>query len=158
MEIKCDIAGVIIKRSKRYEDKRGWLAELFREDELPEGFRPAMGYISMTRPGQVRGPHEHRYQTDHFTFLGGAFFLVYMWDNRPDSPGFGRHCRIDIGVDELITLIIPPGVVHAYKNIGSTEGLIFNTPDRLYAGRNKAEKPDEIRYEDCDDTNFIIDD
>ena len=33
-----EIEGVIIRPLKRFEDKRGWLSELFRADELPVEF------------------------------------------------------------------------------------------------------------------------
>ena len=36
------VEGVLFKSVQRHEDSRGWLIELFRDDELPEDFRPAM--------------------------------------------------------------------------------------------------------------------
>ena len=50
---------------------------------------PAMAYISMTRPGVARGPHEHREQADYFAFIGPSNFKVYLWDARDDSPTRG---------------------------------------------------------------------
>ena len=50
------IPGVVIRPIKRFTDDRGWLMELFRDDELPDGFEPTMGYLSMTKPGVARGP------------------------------------------------------------------------------------------------------
>ena len=55
---------VEIKKLSVFEDQRGWLAEILRDDE--SGFRPVMSYLSMTKPGLVRGPHEHVEQTDYF--------------------------------------------------------------------------------------------
>ena len=48
------LPGVIAKPLKRFIDARGWLTELFRDDELPEGFSPTMGYLSLTHPGVAR--------------------------------------------------------------------------------------------------------
>ena len=53
--------------------------------------------------------------------------------------------------------MIPPGVVHAYKNIGATPGLVFNCPDRLYAGEGSKEPVDEIRHEESDGSPFALD-
>src|SRR5438552_2684242 len=53
------IPGVVVRHLKRNDDARGWLAEVYREDELPQDFTPAMGYISVTHPGVARGPHAH---------------------------------------------------------------------------------------------------
>ena len=44
---------------------------------------------------------------------------------------------------------IPPGVVHAYRNVGTIPGLVFNSPNRLYAGYGKREPVDEIRRRGC---------
>jgi dTDP-4-dehydrorhamnose 3,5-epimerase len=150
------IDGVIIRHLKKYLDNRGWLVELFRRDELSKTFYPAMSYISMTEPGVARGPHEHREQTDFFCFMGPSTFRLYLWDNRSMSPSFGMKCQFDFGADQMAAVIIPPGVVHAYKNIGSVDGLVFNAPDRLYAGEGKKETVDEIRYEDDSSTVFKI--
>ncbi len=156
-EIQTGIEGLIINKLHKYTDHRGWLAELFRENEFPEGFHPAMGYVSMTEPGEARGPHEHRYQTDYFCILGPSVFRIYFWDNRPLSPTFKSEFRIEAGKSEIISILVPPGVVHGYKNIGERVGYIFNAPDKLYCGSGKKEQPDEIRFEDDPDSYFRMD-
>ena len=70
--MKCDIDGVDIRELSRHEDNRGWLQELFRQDELDPGVYPVMSYVSLTRAGQSRGPHEHRQQT----FIYGTIGLI----------------------------------------------------------------------------------
>src|SRR4051812_28400874 len=81
MSEQSDISGVLIRPLKRYQDARGWLTELFRDDELPDEFRPVMSYLSVTHAGVARGPHEHVDQTDGFAFIDGSYRL-YLWDNR----------------------------------------------------------------------------
>ncbi len=150
------IAGVEIRSLERYCDERGWLCELFRRDELPEELLPAMAYVSMTLPQVVRGPHEHRGQTDYFGFVGPGTFEVYLWDNRPDSPTYGVHVKFSAGQENPCVVVIPPGVVHAYKNVSSAPGLVFNAPNRLYRGEGKKEQVDEIRWEDDPDSPFKV--
>jgi len=48
-------------------------------------------------------------------------------------------------------------VVHAYKNVGSVEGLVFNAPDRLYAGEGRSGPVDEIRHENDPASPFTVD-
>ncbi len=139
-----EIEGVIIKDLRLFSDHRGWLTELYRDDELPQGFKPVMSYISLTYPGVTRGPHEHKEQTDYFCFFGD--FTLYLWDRRQDSPTYGNRQVLKNVRHKIV--IVPPGVVHAYCNTGSTDGLVINLPDRLYAGWGKKEPVDEIRYED----------
>ena len=73
------IKDVIIKKLEKYTDERGWLAEIYRSDEF--NFKPAMSYISITRNGIIRGPHEHKFQSDCFVFLGPGNFELHLWDN-----------------------------------------------------------------------------
>ena len=155
MGMEMPLPGVVVVPLKRFSDSRGWLSELFREDELPEGFRPAMSYLSVTHPGVARGPHEHVHQTDGFAFLDGAYRL-YLWENRPGQPE--KAVTIDVGAENPVLVIVPPGVVHAYRNIGERDAFVLNFPDKLYAGWGKKEPVDEIRHEDDADAKFRMDD
>ncbi len=139
--------GVVFKPLKKFADSRGWLTELYRDDELPEGFDPTMGYLSVTHPGVARGPHEHRDQTDGFCFISGLFRLT-LWENR---SGLEKRKEVyEVGEDNPVFVTVPPGVVHAYENIGTSDAYVLNFPDRLYAGKGKQEPVDEIRHEDID--------
>lgn len=148
------IAGVIVIPLKKYEDSRGWLTELFREDELPSGFRPAMAYVSFTRPGIARGPHEHVDQSDGFAFLDGSYRL-YLWENRKGQPA--QTVRLEVGRCNPVAVFVPPGVAHAYKNIGECDAFVINFPDRLYAGWGRKDPVDEIRHESDPASPFQID-
>lgn len=143
--------GFEIKELVQHKDERGWLAEIIRDDESE--IKPLMSYLSMTRPGVARGPHEHKEQTDYFCFIGK--FRIYLWDNRKDSDTF-RQRKIVETSDVPTVAVVPPGIVHAYKNIDSREGLVINLPDRLYMGRGKKEEVDEIRYEDDGNSSYRI--
>jgi dTDP-4-dehydrorhamnose 3,5-epimerase len=56
-----------------------------------------------------------------------------------------------------MALIIPPGVVHAYKNVSSEPGLVFNCPNRLFKGPGRNDRVDEIRHEDDPASPFRLD-
>jgi dTDP-4-dehydrorhamnose 3,5-epimerase len=158
MEFKFGpIDGVIWKPLKKYHDPRGWLCELFRHDEVPEEYRPVMGYISATEPGVARGPHEHVDQADYFCFLGPSNFKVYLWDNRPKSKTYRTKYSDVVGADKPMLLIIPAGVAHAYKNVGKESGIVFNCPNRLYKGPGRKEPVDEIRHEEDKESPFQLD-
>jgi len=121
--------------------------ELFRSDEVDSAVFPAMGYLSVTHPGVARGPHEHREQTDTFCFLSGRYELT-IWENR---TGRARVKEVfDLGEAEPALVVIPPGVVHAYRNVGDSEAYVLNFPNRLYAGEGRKEPVDEIRHEETD--------
>jgi len=151
------IDGVIVRELTRYLDHRGWLCELFRRDELDEEVVPQMAYCSLTYPGIARGPHAHCFQTDIFCFVGPGNFDIRLWDNREESSTYGTMQRIFAGADKPLCVIIPPGVVHGYKVVGTEPGMVFNCPNRLYAGEGRKKEVDEIRYEDEKDSPFSFD-
>ena len=153
-----DIHDVVVYELKKYADDRGWLAELFRHDELDAEFYPAMSYISFTKPGVARGPHEHVDQADLFCFIGPSDFKMRMWDNREDSPTFGYRMTLIVGASDPKAIVVPKGVVHGYKNVGETDGMVINCPNRLYMGEGKREPIDEIRHEDDPETIFRMED
>ena len=155
--MKCDIKGVIIRELKQYNDERGWLTELFRHDDLDAEFHPVMSYVSMTKPGVARGPHEHVHQSDLFCFIGPSTFRLYLWDNRSDSPTHRVKTTLDLGESNPALVVVPPGVVHAYRNIGDGEGIVYNAPNRLYAGEGRQEEVDEIRHEDDPGSLYALD-
>jgi len=151
------IDGVVIQPLRFHADNRGWLAEFFRQDELPADQHPVMAYISQTLPGMARGPHEHCEQTDCFAFLGPGEFTLYLWDIRVGSPTWGRHMKVAVGESSKQMVIVPPGVVHGYKNTGAVPGWIFNAPNRLYAGPGRSQPVDEIRHEHRADSPYRMD-
>lgn len=153
-----EIRDVIIYDLKKYHDERGWLAELFRLDNLAEEFYPVMSYISLTKPGVQRGPHEHVDQADLFCFLGPSTFDLRLWDNREDSATYNNMVSLFVGEDNPKAVVVPKGVVHGYKNVGTTDGMVINCPNRLYMGEGKREPIDEIRHEDDPNTIYLMDD
>jgi dTDP-4-dehydrorhamnose 3,5-epimerase len=155
--VEGQICGVDFKALQAHTDHRGWLAEIYREDELPGEIHPVMSYLSETLPGAARGPHEHAHQTDYFVFAGPGVFVLYLWDARAHSPTWANRMKVVVGQSNPQIVIVPPGVVHAYKNIGSTPGWVLNYPNRLYGGAAHKGAVDEIRHENRPDNPFVLD-
>jgi dTDP-4-dehydrorhamnose 3,5-epimerase len=148
------INGVVINKLSSFSDDRGWLTEIFRTDV--NNFSPEMSYVSFTKYGVSRGPHEHKYQSDFFVFIGPGDFELYLWDNRKDSPTFGEFEKIVVGETNKVNVLVPPGVVHGYKSITPSGSLSINLPDKLFAGKDKKEEVDEIRHEKDPNSKFKI--
>ena len=154
--VRGDIDGVHLIRLTRHDDGRGHLIETLRRDELPLKIDFAMSYVSFTLPGKSRGPHEHREQTDVFAFTGPGRLKLVMWDNRRESPTYGRMSEHTLGEGAPATVIVPPGVVHGYVNVSDEPAMVLNYPDRLFRGEGKKEQVDEIRHEDDVKTPFKL--
>jgi len=154
---KGPIEGVKVTTCRKFVDERGWLAELFRHDELESAFHPAMSYLSVTLPGVLRGPHEHVEQADLFVWVGPGDFKVTLWDNRTASATFGNRMELFMGLNHPGSVLVPKGVVHCYRCISPEAGWVFNAPNQLYAGQGKAAPVDEIRHEEDPDNPFVLD-
>ena len=153
---KGEIEGVVIEILIKFSDKRGFLVETFRIDSLPDDLQPVMSYVSYTKPGIARGPHEHLVQTDIFCFIGPGNFRIKLWDNRKKSKTYGYYMEVIGGEGNPIRVVVPPGVVHGYKNISpEVDGMVLNYPDKLYRGWDSKEEADEIRHEDKEDEFYL---
>ena len=151
------IQDVEVKALRKFVDERGWLTEIFRHDELNEEFYPAMSYVSLSRPGVTRGPHEHVDQADLFVFIGPSNFKLVLWDNRKESPTYRNKMAMVVGEDAPTSVLVPKGVVHGYRNVGGKDGVVINCPNRLFMGENKKEEIDELRHEIDPDSPFLMD-
>ncbi len=155
MEFKRgQIQGLVVRPVRKFVDERGWLAETFRHDEIEKQYQPQMSYVSLSIPNVTRGPHEHFEQSDLFVFLGPGNFKIWCWDNRKSSPTFGYRQVMFGGQDNPLSVLIPPGIVHAYRNISPDYSLVMNFPNRMFMGEGRKSPIDEIRHEDDPDTPF----
>ncbi|HHV75499.1 MAG TPA: dTDP-4-dehydrorhamnose 3,5-epimerase, partial [Thermoanaerobacterium sp.] len=67
----------------------------------------------------------------------------------------GNCMKFFAGEDNPLTVIVPPGVVHGYKNVSKTaRGMVLNYPDKLFMGWGRSEEVDEIRHEEKEDSEF----
>ena len=71
---------------------------------------------------------------------------------------FGSMMTMIVGETKPAAVLIPAGVVHGYKNVGETDGIVINCPNRLYAGAGRKEEVDEIRHENDGESTFRMDD
>jgi len=142
--------GVIFSKLAKREDDRGWLFELFRDDELTTEQQPVMSYASWTKTGVTRGPHEHRDQTDLFCFVGPGDFKLSLWEKSPADADWKPDPKKEeyiVGESNPVAVLVPPGIIHAYTNISDHTGMVFNAPNQLFAGPGKRYPIDEIRHE-----------
>jgi mannose-6-phosphate isomerase-like protein (cupin superfamily) len=110
-------------------DPRGLVVEPLDAELLA---RQRNVHVVLTEPGQVRGNHYHRRGSEE-TFVVGPALFRYREDGavRELTIAPGQACRISI----------PPGVTHAFQNIGTQPLLLigFNTEPHDRA------RPDTVR-------------
>jgi dTDP-4-dehydrorhamnose 3,5-epimerase len=133
------IDGVKIKKLKVIPDERGWLMEMLRcDDEFFHKFGQV--YLTVAYPDVVKGWHYHKKQTDHFVCVKGMLKIV-LYDDREGSSTRGEVNEFFMGEQNPILLVIPKGVLHGMKGVGTEPGYLINVPSEPYDYAN----PDEYR-------------
>jgi glucose-1-phosphate thymidylyltransferase len=92
----------------RFEDDRGWLAEIARTSGLPKPIRQTN--VSFSRKGTIRGLHYHeRGQDDLFVCLQGRARVVAL--DRETGEAF---CE-DIGDGNFAAVYVPGNLAHGFE-------------------------------------------
>ena len=137
------IAGVRVEALRLYPDDRGYFLEVQRLGHgLAAGFPAATSQVSaaLSYPGTVKAFHYHLHQTDCWTPAAGMF-QVALVDLRMGSPTFGRRNTMYLGALRPWQVLIPPGVGHGYKVIGSEDALLVYMTDRFYNPQDEGRIP-----------------
>ena len=66
-------------------------------------------------------------------------------DLRPESPTFGARNTLYVGALRPWQILIPPGVGHGYKVIGTSPAMLVYVTDRFYNPRDEG----RIAYNDA---------
>jgi dTDP-4-dehydrorhamnose 3,5-epimerase len=128
------IAGVKCARIDLWPDDRGYFLEVQRIGRgLASHFPPETTQISaaLNYPGIIKAFHFHRHQTDCWTPAAGLLQVV-LADLRPESATFGARNTIYVGNLRPWQILIPPGVGHGYKVIGTAPSMLIYATDRFY--------------------------
>lgn len=133
------IEGVVIKQLVRHCDDRGFFMEILRDDD---GLLSRFGQASMSisYPGVIKAFHYHESQDDIWFFpVGNA--QVVLHDLRENLPTKGVTNVFYMGETNPLLLVIPKGVAHGYRVLGSSPLIITYFTTESF---NLAD-PDELR-------------
>lgn len=146
------INGVKISPYSLWPDDRGYFLEVLRIGTgLAADFDPSATQVSAAvgYPGTIKAFHYHLEQTD-FWVPSRGMFQVALVDLRKHSPTFGLKNTIYIGELRPWQLLIPPGVGHGYKVIGTQPGMLIYVTNRFYNPKDEGRIPynnDRIQYD-----------
>jgi dTDP-4-dehydrorhamnose 3,5-epimerase len=104
------IPGVRLSKPPPHGDSRGFLVEVFREQDL--GTRFVQANHSRSRSGVLRGLHFHRLQADAWYVVSGTAQVGLADLRDPGSPPVVATVELTGG--DPATLLIPPGVAHGF--------------------------------------------
>jgi dTDP-4-dehydrorhamnose 3,5-epimerase len=137
------IAGVRLDRLLVHPDDRGYFLELQRLGHgLAAEFPAASSQMSaaLSYPGAIKAFHYHLHQTDCWNPIKGLL-QVALVDLRLNSPTFGLRNTMYLGPLRPWQVLIPPGVAHGYKVIGSEEAMLVYMTDRFYNPEDEGRIP-----------------
>jgi dTDP-4-dehydrorhamnose 3,5-epimerase len=137
------IAGVEIDPYPVWPDDRGYFMEVARMGQgLTASFPRETTQVSaaLSYPGTIKAFHFHRRQTDCWIPVEGML-QVALVDLRPQSPTFGARNTLYLGTLRRWQLLIPAGVGHGYKVIGTAPALLVYITDRFYDPKDEGRIP-----------------
>lgn len=142
------IQGVQVEPFSLWPDDRGYFLEIAR---MGEGMAAAMPLAetqisaALSYAGTIKAFHYHQRQTDYWSIASGMF-QVALIDLRADSATFGARNTLYLGSLRPWRLLIPPGVAHGYKVLGSEPGVLVYLTSQKYNGADEG----RIAYNDAD--------
>jgi dTDP-4-dehydrorhamnose 3,5-epimerase len=128
------IEGVRLRPVELWADDRGYFLEVLRTGQglvADYPFESTQVAAAFNYPGAVKAFHYHLHQTDCFTPVMGLL-QVALVDLRRGSKTFGLRNTIYAGALHPLQILIPPGVGHGYKVIGTGPGLLVYATNRFY--------------------------
>ena len=132
------IEGVGIGPLCVFADDRGFFTELARlgsaglaEQMTPGGPARIQVSATLTYPGTIKAIHYHYEQTDLWAPVAGML-QVFLYDMRKNARTFGRVNTIYAGTLRPWEILIPPGVAHGYKVIGTEPAVLIYLTNRFY--------------------------
>jgi dTDP-4-dehydrorhamnose 3,5-epimerase len=133
------IDGVQFRPTRPVPHEDGHVAEVARASWDVLGGPIVQVHTTTTFQGRIRAWGLHQAATDRLFVVSGLVKIV-IFDGRIGSPTYGRVNEFTVSEKNPGLLIIPPDLYHGWKNMGTTEAIIINMPDRMY----NYESPDAL--------------
>ncbi|HLC59848.1 MAG TPA: dTDP-4-dehydrorhamnose 3,5-epimerase family protein [Candidatus Nanoarchaeia archaeon] len=114
-----------IKNLKMYVDNRGWLAEIFRPEDVNNTMN---GQVTITtaHPGIVKANHYHKKMNEWYCVIKGKMHLVLK------DMKSGEKKEIMLSEDDLKIIKISPGLAHGFRNVGDDMLFVLMYIDRPF--------------------------
>jgi len=122
------IDGVWVVPLEVHSDDRGYLIEIARRADDPEGHGIIQRFgqvylVGNFAHGVIRAFHKHEKTWDWFTISHGSAKVVLV-DERENSPSRGERMTLVIGERSPVLVAVPPGVYHGWMSLKDDTQLI----------------------------------
>ena len=108
------------------KDDRGWFFKAITgtEDNIPN--HTGEVYLTMGKPGQIKGGHYHPEAVGWFTVIVGKAVL------RLEDINSKERIEIPMSLEDAKSVYVPNNVAHDFKNVGDTDFIVLAYTDKLY--------------------------
>ena len=108
------------------KDNRGWFLKVITgtEDNIPN--QTGEVYLTMGKPGQIKGGHYHPKAVEWFTVIEGNAVL------RLEDINSKERIEIAMSLEDAKSVYVPNNVAHDFKNVGNTDFIVLAYTDKLY--------------------------
>jgi dTDP-4-dehydrorhamnose 3,5-epimerase len=129
-EADLGLEGVVLTMPPTFTDDRGTVMRMVRRtDRHFQGFGEI--YFSSVLPGVVKAWKKHRSLVAIYACMSGRVRMV-LYDARPDSHSFGEVREVDMGPEDYLVLVVPPGIWNGFMGLGDRESVVANCASEPY--------------------------
>ena len=118
------IDGVIITKLKQIYDERGKVMHMLRNDD-DHFISFGEIYFSCVNPKIIKGWHIHKEMTLNYALVHGKIKFV-LYDDRENSPTYGKIQEIFLGPEKYCLVTVPPMVWNGFAGLGEDMSIIAN--------------------------------
>lgn len=108
------------------KDERGWFLKAITGTEEGLPLHTGEVYLTMGKPGQVKGGHYHPEAVEWFTIIEGSAIL------KLEDVETHERKDIEMSLEKAITVYIPNQVAHVVVNSGENDFILLAYTDKLY--------------------------
>ena len=131
-----NIEGVIVIKTKKFHDERGFFTELYSQrnyvsEVIPE--KSVQFNFSHSKKDVLRGLHFQiqKPQGKIVQVLNGTIFDVGV-DVRKNSPTFGDFFSIEMSHNDCYQIYFPPGIAHGFCVLSDYADVMYHCTEYYY--------------------------
>jgi dTDP-4-dehydrorhamnose 3,5-epimerase len=137
---EINIDGVVARPISNVLTDTGYLTEIWRADWVLDDGPVGQVFQRVLNLGYESGWHAHGGATDRL-FCAVGTIKVALYDGRRDARTHGNSLVLRIGETRPAMVVVPAGVWHAVRNVGTDRAVFINVVDVAY----DYEDPDHYR-------------
>ncbi len=121
---KTKFSNLFVFESKRFNDKRGFLRELYIEKKIGKNLKFAI--VSSSKKNVVRGMHfQTKYAQEKLITVIKGKILDVVVDIRRNSKTFGKHFKVVLSENNSKFLYVPEGFAHGFLALGKENIVVY---------------------------------